>query len=269
MNGLEYLMENSEEAIRLDVKTDSSIVERQARWAGVEPGMRVADVCCGAGKTTAVLHRLVQPAGTATGIDASETRIRYATANYNAPGIEFVTEDITEPLDVLGTFDFVWVRFILEYYRTTSLEVVRNISTLVKPGGILCLIDLDHNCLSHYGLSLKLERTLFSLMEALETRADFDPYAGRKLYSYLYTMGYEDISVDVQSHHLLYGKLRDNDAYNWLKKVEVTSRKIGFTFDEYPGGYLEFLTEFKEFFADPGRFTYTPVISARGRRPGG
>jgi len=30
-----YLMESEEEAHRLDVKTDTSAVEKQARWAGI------------------------------------------------------------------------------------------------------------------------------------------------------------------------------------------------------------------------------------------
>ena len=42
-----YLMESEAEAIRLDVKTDGRAVERQARWAGLKPGMRVADLGCG------------------------------------------------------------------------------------------------------------------------------------------------------------------------------------------------------------------------------
>ncbi|MBW7943292.1 MAG: methyltransferase type 11, partial [Candidatus Kuenenia stuttgartiensis] len=44
MQGKEYLMENDEEALRLDIKTDTSVVEKQALWAGIETGMRVADI---------------------------------------------------------------------------------------------------------------------------------------------------------------------------------------------------------------------------------
>ncbi len=47
-----YLMESEEEARRLDLKTDPKVVDRHARWAGLQPGMRVADLGCGSGKTT-------------------------------------------------------------------------------------------------------------------------------------------------------------------------------------------------------------------------
>ena len=75
-----YLMESEAEAIRLDVKTNSRAVERQARRAGLKAGMRVADLGCGSGKTTFHLHKLVQPGGSALGVDiaAAAHRLRPA-----------------------------------------------------------------------------------------------------------------------------------------------------------------------------------------------
>lgn len=260
-------MESDEEALRLDLKTDEKAVERQAIWAGIRPGMRVADFGCGPGKTTYILNKLIQPGGMAVGVDASEERISYALEHYKTEGIEFRCNDISKPLDELGMFDFIWVRFVLEYYRSDSFEIVENISKILKPGGILCLIDLDYNCLSHFGLSLKLERTVSGIMKQLEEKADFDPYVGRKLYSYLYDLGFQDIAVDVTAHHIIFGELKDIDAFNWIKKVEVAPKKIGFQFEEYEGGYEEFQQEFEGFFRNPRRFTYTPLISCRGRKP--
>lgn len=266
MQGNEYLMESDEEVLRLDIKTDNKVVENQALWAGIKPGMHVADICCGSGKTTSVLYKLIQPGGTAVGVDRSKNRIEYARKHYNTQGLEFQCKDIRGSLDDLGTYDFVWVRFLLEYYLADSFNIVTNISSIVKPGGILCLIDLDHNCLNHFALSPRLERTIFAIIKYLEKNANFDPYAGRKLYSHLHTLGYHDINVDVAAHHLIFGKLKDVDASNWIKKIEVISRKISYLFEEYQGGYEAFLNEFNRYFNDPGRFTYTPVILCRGRK---
>ncbi len=262
-----YLMENKEEAFRLDLKTDPEVVKRQAVWAGIKPGMRIADIGCGSGKTTAILHQLVQPGGSVVGVDSSRTRICQAEKQYGAKDTEFVCRDITESLKDMGKFDFVWVRFLLEYYRTNNSDIVRNISSLLKPGGILCLIDLDYNCLTHFGMSPKLERTLHDAIRVLEDSANFDPYVGRKLYAFLYDLGYQDINVDISAHHLIFGELRDADAFNWMKKIEVVSSKINFSFEGENWGYEEFVKEFQEFFADPRRFTYSPLISCRGRKP--
>ena len=66
-----YLMESEDEALRLDVKTDARKIKSQALWAGIKRGMRVADLGCGAGKTTFHLNKLVQPEGTTVGVDIS------------------------------------------------------------------------------------------------------------------------------------------------------------------------------------------------------
>ena len=267
MNQSSYIMEHEEEAIRLDLKTDIQRITHQARWAGIRPGMRVADIGCGSGKTTSYLHRLIQPDGEIVGVDASVSRISHATDNYGANGIEFVCRDMNEPLDDLGEFDFIWVRFVLEYHSSKSRDIVSNLTQLLRPGGILCLIDLDNNCLSHFGLDSRLENTVCGIINTLERDFDFDPYAGRKLYSYLYELGYREIAVDAAAHHLIYGELDEVDAYNWGKKVEVAAKKSGYLFDEYAGGYDDFVEEFRSFFADPQRFTYTPIISCRGIKP--
>ncbi len=267
MHTTSYLMENEEEALRLEVKTDRESLCRQARWAGIAPGMRVADIGCGSGITTAILRELAGTDGSIVGIDASPARIEHARRNHGHDGVAFHCRDMRQPMDDLGMFDFVWVRFVLEYFRTDSYSLVENIARLVKPGGVLCLIDLDYNCLSHFGIPERLERTLRAIVEELQSKADFDPYVGRKLYSYLFDMGFSEIDVTVGAHHLIFGELRQSDSFNWLKKVETAPRKIGYAFPEYGGSYAEFVKEFKSFFNNPRRFTYSPIISCRGMKP--
>jgi len=260
-----YLMENDQEIARLELKTDTESVLRQARWAGLRPGMRVADIGCGPGKTSAVLHDLVSPGGSVVGVDASEDRICYALKSYNN-GVEFRCKNFLEPLDDLGTFDFVWVRFVLEYYRANSFDLVKNISKIVKPGGIICLIDLDYNCMNHYSINPRLEKTIAELMKQLQLKADFDPFVGRKLYTYLYDLDFEEIDVQLAAHHLTFGTMKTSDAFNWKVKMEVISRKLSEVMQDYEGGYSQFEKDFQEFIDDPRRFTYTPVISCRGRK---
>jgi len=262
-----YLMENADEIMRLEIKTGRDAIERQSGWAGIKPGMRVADIGCGAGITSVILHELVSPHGTVVGVDSSPTRIEHARRCYGNRGLEFKCCDILSPLTDLGEFDFIWVRFLLEYYRSESFEIVRNLNGILKPGGILCLIDLDHNSLNHYGMSQRLEQTISTAMKTLEETANFDPYIGRKLYSFLYDLGYMDIDVMVEAHHLIFGELREADAFNWMKKIEVISRKIDYRFEDKSWGIEEFISEFREFFSNPRRFTYSPLVSCRGRKP--
>jgi hypothetical protein len=96
---------------------------------------------------------------------------------------------------------------------------------------------------------------------------NFDLYAGRKLYAHLYDLGFEDISVKVMGHHLIYGELKESDGFNWMKKLEVGTQKAPDLFETYPGGSDKFLSDFRRFFNDPRRFTYSPLILCRGRKP--
>jgi len=262
-----YFMESEEEAKRLDLKTDPTVVDRHARWAGLRPGMRVADLGCGSGKTTFCLSKIAGTKGEAVGIDNADQRIEFAKKYYSSERIDYVLADIRSDLSFLGKFDFVWVRFVMEYYGSTAYEIVKNINKILNPGGILCLIDLDYNCLTHYGLPKRLDSAIQGIKQTLEKKADFDPYAGRKLYSYLYDMAYEDIDMTIEAHHLIFGELNEVDTFNWTKKVEVGGKLSGYPFDDYEGGYEEFFEEFKKIFSHPRRFTYTPIILCRGKKP--
>jgi ubiquinone/menaquinone biosynthesis C-methylase UbiE len=261
-----YIMESEEESIRLDLKTDPKIIEEMARWAGIRPGMRIADLGCGPGKTTFYLNNLVQPGGSAVGVDISQKRIDYAQAHYSEGGTEFITGDIRKPLEKLELFDFIWIRFVLEHHLANSFDIVKTASSILKPGGIICLVDLDYNCLTHYGLSPRLEKTLYGIMSFLEKHANFDPYVGRKLYSFLYDLEFEEIDIRIDAHHCIFGELKETDAFNWMKKVEIAAKNSGYRFEEYEDKFEGFLAEFRESFFDPRRFTYTPIIVCRGRK---
>ena len=267
MGNKNYLMENEEEALRLSLKTVGKEIEQRAKWAGLEPGMRAADVGCGAGKTTFHLHKLVQPDGETVGIDLSEQRIQYAQSHFGGEGIAFIRKDIFGPLDDLGHFDFINVRFVLEYFRAESAKIVENLTKLLKPGGILCLVDLDCNCLRNYGLSPRFDRTIQGIMDHLEQHHNFDPYVGVKLYSFLYDLGYVDIEVDVTPYNLIYGHMTAEQKFNWFKKVETAVKSSGYEFEEYPGGYDEFYRDVEMFFDGSRLFMYTPLVACRGKWP--
>jgi SAM-dependent methyltransferase len=259
-------MESEAEYKRLELKTDVSIVEDYARRAGLSKGMRAVDLACGPGLTTSILASIVGEGGYALGLDASAERIDRARKRHGAANTGFDTRNFLHPIEGVGRFDFAWMRFALEYYRAESFDIVRNAAELLSEGGTLCLVDLDYNCLNHYGMNPRLEAAFYSAIAQLESKANFDPYAGRKLYSHLYRLGFEDIRVAAGAHHLIYGELKEVDEYNWAKKIETLSRNLPI---ELPGyaNVGEFQEDFMAFFRDPSRFTYTPILAAWGRKP--
>jgi len=261
-------MENESESERLERKTDVGVVQQQAHWAGLKPGMRVADIACGSGKPTSALFQTVQPGGRVVGVDGSQQRIDHAVRNYGGPGLEFVRRDlVNESLTYLGLFDFIWIRFFLEYHRSNAFELVKKFADSLKPGGILCLIDLDRNCMNHYDMPPRVEQVLLSVMAKAEQEDNFDSRMGIKLYSFLYDLGFEEIDVTMGAHHLIFGALNEVDDFNWSQKIEVAVRRSEGAFDAFDGDIAEFKEAFQRFFNDHRRFSYTPYIACRGCKP--
>ena len=73
--------------------------------------------------------------------------------------------------------------------------------------------------------------------------------------------------MKLKAHHLIYGIAREQDLFNWTKKLEMVLKKATSAFQQYPGGHKKFFADFIEFFHDPRRFTYTPLILCRGTKP--
>jgi SAM-dependent methyltransferase len=261
-------MESEDENIRLEIKTDPEALRKQALWCGVKSGMRILDGGCGPGITTALLHEMIQPGGSIVGVDFSETRISYAKERYGGKnGIEFHLHDLRKPMEGLGQFDLIWVRFVLEYYRKGALDIVKNLKENVAPGGLLCLLDLDYNCLNHYKLPVSLEKILPKIMNYADEKYNFDIFVGRKLYSFLYDTGFEKIGMELMAHNLIFGEVKDKDKFNWNKKIEMGARKAEKLLNSYPGGYEQFSRDLNKFLVDPRRFTYTPLLLCKGVKP--
>ncbi|RPI68686.1 MAG: class I SAM-dependent methyltransferase [Geobacteraceae bacterium] len=267
MSDQPYFPENEDEINRLEGKTDTQDVIDQARWAGLAPGMRILDVGCGPGITTATLAAAAQPGGTAVGIDRSAERIAYAQEKYASPNVEFVCRNFFHDLSDLGEFDFIWVRFVLEYFLEEAPVLVKHLAASLKPGGLLFLGDLDQNCMIHYGLPDRLERNMFMVAKCQMSNNNFDPYAGRKLTAHLVHAGLNDIRADIRAHHLVYGELSEFDRWNWWQKMELGARRSKCAFDDCSDGFEGFVSEFKEFFVKRDRFTYTPIVLACGKKP--
>jgi len=267
----DYLMESEDEATRLDIKTDPDAVRRQAAWCGVNPGMRVLDAGCGAGITTAILGERVRPEGSVLGVDYSRERVRYAREHYGSQeGIEFDLHDLREPMDRHGKFDLIWVRFVLEYHRKGAADIVKNMIECLKPGGCLCLLDLDYNCLIHHELPAVIADTLHKIMNTVDECYNFDTFIGRKLYSFVYDAGLQDISVELMAHNLFYGEMKDGARFNLMKKIEMAAKTpvVNDLIESCcPGGYDRFHRDFVRYLNDPRRFTYTPLLLCKGRRP--
>src|ERR1700748_2436390 len=84
--------------------------------AGLKPGMRVADFGCGVGAVTRMLAEIAGPAGSVTGIDASQAQVDQAAViceNARLSNVTFRTADACDTGLPEASFDLAYCRFLL------------------------------------------------------------------------------------------------------------------------------------------------------------
>jgi ubiquinone/menaquinone biosynthesis C-methylase UbiE len=125
-------------------------LERQI-WAaaGLTPTMQVLDLGCGTGLISQGIARSLT-SGSAIGIDRSPTMV--ATARSQAQGITNISFEVgnSENLDLpTASFDFVYARLLFQHLSDPQLTL-SEIQRVLKPGGIVCLVDVDDDWMMFY-----------------------------------------------------------------------------------------------------------------------
>jgi SAM-dependent methyltransferase len=124
-----------------------------AQWelAGIGPGARVADVGCGPGAITSALAEAVGPSGAVIGVDGDEGALAAARELLAASGtgnadLRLGRAEATG-LDA-GTFDVVMLRHVLAHNGGSEQAIVDHLASLVRPGGVVYLVDVDLSAMS-------------------------------------------------------------------------------------------------------------------------
>lgn len=139
--------------------------ERLLRDAGLGSGQRVLDIGSGLGDVAILAARLVGPSGEIVGVDRDVSTLAKARARVAAAGIQNVTfmeSDVSE-VPSIRSFDAVVGRYVLEFLPNPC-EVVRSLSHLVRPGGILAFHDATWGPFLLYAASLPLRAACASLI---------------------------------------------------------------------------------------------------------
>jgi len=112
--------------------------------AGIQPGMRVADIGCGVGTVSALLAELVGPTGEVVGIDFSHAQLAQARQLLPAgvTNVHFIEASATNTGLPREQFDLIYCRFLL-IHLTEPEKALGEMYDLLKPGGILVCEDGD------------------------------------------------------------------------------------------------------------------------------
>jgi len=118
--------------------------ERFFRGAGIGPGQRVLDIGSGVGDVAMLAAKLVGSSGEVVGVERDARSIARARARVAEAGLRNVTftqSDVSQ-IPAGKPFDAAVGRFIL-MFLPDPLAVLRSLSQLVRPGGIVAFHELS------------------------------------------------------------------------------------------------------------------------------
>jgi len=164
--------------------------ERLFREAGIGVGHRVLDLGSGMGDVSMLVAGLVGASGEVVGIERDATSIERAQARVAAAGlrnVSFLNADLNN-IVTDRPFDAVVGRYIL-MFLPDPVSVLRSVSHLVRPGGVLAFQEPSWIPLLALGARLPLwSRVLRSIHETI-SRSGANPEMGFALYPIFQEVG--------------------------------------------------------------------------------
>jgi SAM-dependent methyltransferase len=165
---------------------------------GLGPNHAALEIGCGPGFVTGAIADLVAP-GRTVGLDASVDLLRVADAVVapEHPNLRFVRGDAYQTGLPEGTFDFIYSRLVYQHLAA-PLDALIEARRLVRPGGRLCVLDVDDGW-----LTLEPSNSAFDQVTRLALDAQIknggDRFIGRKLPALMRKAGFAKIDLQVIS----------------------------------------------------------------------
>lgn len=187
--------------------------DRCAEKIRLEGNEKLLDIGCGLGIFSRQLAHLL-PDGSVIGVEKEQAQIDRGRI---ITGVDLTTDyaQIRQgsayrlPLeqDEWASFDFVFIRFLLEHL-TEPERAVAQAKKALKPGGRIVLVDDDHA-----NFRITPEQPAFSRLWAVYCQVyeqlGNDPFIGRNLTTLLKQAGFEKLTIDF----VLFGATADEDDF--------------------------------------------------------
>ncbi len=204
-----YALENSTEFERLEKQSKVDSYNYETELAGFHPKENgtLLDAGCGSGIVSRYLATLY-PSAQVIGCDFSAERVKQASeAASSFTNLKFQAEDLTRLSIPNATLDAVVCRYVLEHIadETACVTALKQLHRAMKPGGKLCVVDLDGFMHNLYPQTPLVE----SFYKRLASERPLDLFIGRKLPEYIKKAGFTDISWDIQTLTFQHGEKLD------------------------------------------------------------
>jgi ubiquinone/menaquinone biosynthesis C-methylase UbiE len=182
------------ESERLQHQADS-LVDLLHHDTTYPEGSLVLEAGCGVGSQTITLARR-SPGARFVSIDRSAQSLAQARRRIAAAGlanVEFRQEDIFALPFAPGSFDHVFVCFVLEHL-SEPMRALRVLREQLKPGGTLTVIEGDHGS-TYFHPESEAARKVIQCLIDLQRDAGGNSLIGRQVYPLLKEAGFARVHV--------------------------------------------------------------------------
>jgi ubiquinone/menaquinone biosynthesis C-methylase UbiE len=158
-------------------------------------GSRVLECGCGVGAQTVLLAAASSEAAIVS-VDISPASLEQAKARTEAAGyenVEFLAADVYELPFEQGSFDHVFICFVLEHLPRPA-EALRCLRRVLRPGGSITAIEGDNGSWYCHPETPEARRTV-ECQNEIAARLGGDCLIGRRVYPLLVEAGFRDVHV--------------------------------------------------------------------------
>jgi 2-polyprenyl-3-methyl-5-hydroxy-6-metoxy-1,4-benzoquinol methylase len=195
-----YALGHSEEELerlRTQARLIDPITRRFFLEAGIQPGMQVMDVGCGAGDTSLLLAQMVGTSGMVVGVDRAAAAISAARAKCpERPNVSFVEGDPSE-IKVDRTFDAAVGRYVL-MFQDHPATMLQSLVSHLRPRGLIAFHELDYEGITSSPPLATFDRLWHWTAETTRLYGA-DPHMGAKLLAAFLTAGLPTPTVRVEA----------------------------------------------------------------------
>ncbi len=177
---------------------EQSLILEELLHAGTSypAGSRVLEVGCGVGAQTLILLRR-NPGIHLTSTDMSMESVRKAMESVEEAGystVEFRHEDIFDHRLGPGSFDHIFVCFVLEHMEQ-PVKALEHMMTLLRVGGTITLIEGDHSS-GRWTPETEASRAAWNGLVTSQQRLGHDPNIGNRLQALMSEAGINRMQVE-------------------------------------------------------------------------
>jgi len=264
-----YLLGSSDHELeRLRLQHDVWRGPTDAFLDGLEiaPGARVLDLGCGPGLVTAQLRERVGPSGSVTALDEAPRWVEHLQGRVRERGwdnVRVVQARLPDHGLARGSFELVFLRWVLSFLPRRA-ELLRELASLLAPGGTLAVMDYNHEGVSLFPPSPGF-RAAIRATRAWYAAAGGDPFVMGSILGLLRGAG---LAPGPLRTWVLVGP-PGSPAFRWADAFfpyhsEAMERAGLLTSEER----ARFLDEWSQRRVDPEALFYSPiVVGAAARKP--